>query len=640
MFLGSYMTTRCMLVFFAVFLLCVPVRPEEFPVYYSSDSSSIEFDETGKQEEIILQGNVKIVLRDTTILCNSARFNRATGDITAEGPLSVQTSQGTFKTDYITYNINEKSGVLLNASFSMPPLYGRADKIEKKEAFTILDNGYITTCDLEKPHYRVSAESIEYVQDDYIRAKKMKLTFGEKFSVLYLPRFTFDVKNKEAPFIAGPGYSTRIGKTLDITFSQRAVRETDAVVKERLSLGSEALGLGLEFFSNEGGYSSSGFVCNRWEGGLEAGGLLEFGKSYSSHLGTGRVIIDWRWMYNEEFFNDFFHSEFIEKSKNYNYFSFTHNLWKSILNLNIRESADEDFLEVERLPELQFYTPYLQIADLPLFIENDFRLTRFYKGGEDYLRTVGISTLKSKKDMEFLTFAPYLSLGGVNYHMSSAEDKLNLMGEIGTRISTTLKRETAGYTGYFTPAISLFYRGLDYKPGEIEPFDVIEGWDDGKFVSLQTEWFFMENDASYLGRISFENPYSIDRGEFDGSFLRYDLKLTPQIYIEGENEWDLNKTAYKFGVNDIVMEKGRYNYSLGNRYNEEDDTSGIATRFEHTVSQNWRYAVEAQYDINSGSLTRKGIEIWRKLHCWEMNIRIYADEDDYSFFILVYPIFL
>ncbi len=625
---------------FVLFLLCSSGISEDFPIYYSSDISKIELNRDGEPGEIILQGNVKVLFQNTTITCDKAKFNRITGDITAEGSLSVQTPQGLFNADSITYNLYEEKGVLLNVSFSSPPLYGKANKAEKKESLVVLDRGYITTCDLEKPHYRISAERIEYVQDDYIKAERMKLIFGERFSLLYLPRFTLDVKRKEAPFIVGPRYSKRIGEKIDFIFSHRAGEKTDAVVRERISLGSEGWGLGLETFSDKTGYSSSGFVHNRWDDrGIEAGGFAEFGRSYSSPRGNGRVILDWRWMYDNKFFNDFFNDEFIKKSKTYNYFSYTHNFGNTILNLNFRESASEDFLKVEKLPELQLHTPYVQLGEIPLFLENDLCLTNFYTEEENCIRAMDILTVKGRKNAGYLTFAPYVSLGGVSYNSDVYGDRFNLVREVGTKVSATVKKSARRYTGYFTPAVSLFYRGINYKRGEIKPFDRIEEWDDGRFLNLQTDWAFMGRDG-YLGRISIDNAYSFDTDEFDRSFLKYDLQLTPHIYVEGENEWDINDERYRFGVNDIVFQYGRYDYSIGNRYNEEDDTSGIAGRFEHRVNQNWRYALEMQYDINSGSFTRKSFEVWKKLHCWEMNFSLTVDENDFSFFIIAYPIFL
>lgn len=628
---------------FASFLLCFVGLAEDVPVYYSAESSNINFTDAGEPEEIFLQGNVKIVFEDITILCEEAKFNIVTGEITVEEPVLVEIPEGTFKAGYLTYNINEEKGVLSNSSFSIPPLYGKSNKVHREGGSIILENGYMTSCDQEHPHFRISAEKMEYVKNDYIRAEKMRLTFGKNFSVFYFPRYTIDVSKgeaKESPVTIKPAYNSDIGKSVDFIFSHKRGRESDTLLKERISVGTEGLGFGLETLSERKGFNGSGFIFNRWGNNyLEPGGLFEFGKGYDSRPGPGRIIVDWRWMDDNEFFNDFFPEEFLQKSKTYNYLSYTHNFTAGILNLNLRHSAGEDFLEVEKRPELQFYTPLIKIYDLPVFLENDLRLTNFHKKDEDYVRMMDILTVKGKKDAGYLTFAPYVSIGGINYHSDVDEDRFNLLREFGGKISTTLKKDHTGWMEYFTPSISFFYRGLDYEPGEIETFDRIERWNDGKFVNLQTDWFFAGDEGS-PGRISLENIYSLDRGQFEGNLLRYEIRITPKLSIEGEDEWDITDMDYRFGVNDLIYQSGKYSYSLGNRYDDESDSSGIVGRFTHLVNENWRYTLGLQYDVNEGSFTRESLEVWRKLHCWELNIRLSDKDGDFSFFFIAYPIFL
>ncbi len=622
----------------ASFLLCSAVLAEDVPVYYNSESSSVEFTSAGEPKEIILQDKVKIIFKDITVFCEKAKLNRLTGDITAEGPLTVEAPEGIFKAEYLTYNTNEERGIISNPSFSMPPLYGKAEKVCKEEGRVILERGYITTCDLKNPHFRISAERMEYVKDDYIRAERMRLTFGRKFSVFYFPRFTIDARTKEAPVTISPGYSSRIGETADFIFSHRLGKDSDSLLKERLSIGRKGLGFGLETLSRKEGFGGSAFAYKRWDKDwLEPGGYFELGRSYDSRTGPGRIIIDWRWMYGDEFFNDFFREEFLTKSKTYNYLSCTHDFTPGILNINVRHNAGEDFLKVEKLPELQFYTPPVKIGNSPVFIENDMRLTNFHKEDKDHFRMMDILTLEGRKNAGHLTLTPYATVGGIDYRSDSCEDKFNLLREFGAKASMSLKKNHGRYTEYFVPSFSFFYRGLDYEPGEIESFDRIEKLSDGKFAGMRTEWFFT-GDEGYLGRISLENIYSLDREKFEESNLKYDVKITPQFSIEGENEWDITNTEYTFGVNDLVFHSGKYDYSVGNRYDDESGTSGIMGRFMHTVNENWRYALGLQYDINEGSFTRKSVEVWRKLHCWELNFKVSADEKDYSFYVTAYPI--
>lgn len=294
-------------------------------------------------------------------------------------------------------------------------------------------------------------------------------------------------------------------------------------------------------------------------------------------------------------------------------------------------------MKVEKLPEMQFYTPLFRIGDSPVFIENDLRFTNFRSEGENYLRMMDVITVKGRKDAGYLAFSPYLSAGGINYRSDLHDDRFNLVRELGVKSTAVLKKDGGKYTSYLIPSVSLFYRGLDYKPGEIGIFDGIERLDDGKFAAFGAEWF-LAGDAGYTGRVSLENVYSFDRGEFEESRLKYDLQITPLIFIEGENEWNFADREYRFGVNDLVFRSGRNGYSMGNRYDRESGTSGISGKFSRVVDENWRFAMGVQYDIHSGGFSRKTFEVWRKLHCWEVNFEVSSDDEDFSFFVTAYPI--
>jgi hypothetical protein len=237
-----------------------------------------------------------------------------------------------------------------------------------------------------------------------------------------------------------------------------------------------------------------------------------------------------------------------------------------------------------------------------------------------------------------LSVSSYMSAAGVNYS-GSAEDKFNFVREAGVKLSAAMKKQHGGYAEYFSPSLSLLYRGLDYKAGEIEYFDGLERLSDGTFVNLGLDWFF-HGAAGYLGRISVENVYDIDNVEFDGNFLKYDAKINRYFYVEGQNEFNLSEGEYRFGVNDLIADFGKYSFSVGNRYDEESGISGIEGRFAQTLNENWRYSIGAQFDIESGGFSRTRLDLWRKLHCWEMHLKISADEDDFSFYLTAYPLLL
>ncbi|MCM8830278.1 MAG: hypothetical protein NC824_04690, partial [Candidatus Omnitrophica bacterium] len=77
--------------------------------------------------------------------------------------------------------------------------------------------------------------------------------------------------------------------------------------------------------------------------------------------------------------------------------------------------------------------------------------------------------------------------------------------------------------------------------------------------------------------------------------------------------------------------------SIGNRYDEENDISGVQGRLSYVINEIWRYSTGIQYDVNSESIPRASLEVWHKIHCWELNISISGNKDDISFFIMIYP---
>ena len=612
--------------------------PEQsIPVYYTADRLEVLFDSAGDSEEVNLQGNVKIAFEDIILRCDSATFEKNTGNIFAQKNLFIETLQGNIKADNITYNLNDRTGVILNAVFSSPPFYGKAEKLEKDGDVLYIVKGYITTCDNENPHYKILAERIKYVKDEYFQAQRMRFVLGEKFSVFYFPRYTVDAKTKEPFVMAKPAHTSYAGENLEIVFAQRTGINQDAVAKERILVGTKGCGAGAGLYSDTQGYRYEGFLFKRWgEGDIEPALFWELLKNYGSDYGGGAFLVDWRYVDNNAFFYDFFHSDYIAKSKTYNYLSFTHNLGQNMFNFNLRDSAEDDFLKIDKFPEIRFSTPFFPIGGSRVFLGNDFQFTNFYKEDDNYIRILDMLTLKQQIQTGVLTVSPYLSLGGVEY-LWEEEDKFNFVREAGVGFSSLLKKEHKSFTEYFAPVITCFYRELDYNKGDLEYFDFIEQMESGYFVNIGIDWFFKkEND--YMGRVSLGNLYDIEKDRFSVASLKYDIKLTPSVYIEGKNEWDISGKKYLLGVNDIIFNSGKSSYAIGGRYDNESNISGIEGRFGYRSNEFWRYSLGLQYDVNDANIAKTSFNLWRKLHCWELNLSVSASRDDVSFFVMIYPL--
>ncbi|MCK9265681.1 hypothetical protein M0P98_02180 [bacterium] len=632
----KFITSFLILVFL---FFCSSLFPAGKTIYYTSDNLNVEFDESSEPYKFILSGNVKVVLDDINIICNEAIFNQSTGEINIEGVVDVETIEGTFRAESFFYNVYQEEGVMLNSTFKVPPLYGKAEKVERDKTTLFLYKGYITSCDKENPHYRLAVEKIKYVHKDYLKAEKMKLFLGEKFAVFYFPRITIDYKTKSSPFLISTGHTSRVGKTLEMIFNHRVSETSDISLATKVNIGTKSIGAGPEVVSEDKNFKLSAFLSYQFDKGeFEYGGFTELSKPFSLSSIPFNVIIDWRWMYDKDFFYDFFKDTYYNKSRTYNHIALTKNFESGIFHIGFRDSAGDDFLNIEKIPELRFYTPILKVPQTPIYLENDFRITNFYKDKEYTLRSVESLTLSTRNESGYFVFSPYISLAGVDYR-NSEENRLNLLGEIGLKSSILLKREETDFVGYLNPSFSLLYRTAKYNKDKLEYFDRVENINNGLYAKTALDWSIWRYEK-YPQIISFENLYNITNKDFEETTLKYDFKITKNISLLGDNQWDMVKGKYVFGANDMVVDYKDKQFSFGTRYDEQGDISGINAGFNHSVGSSWKYAINLCYDVNDASFNRRTIEIWKKLHCWELNMKIRKNDEDFSFYIFLSPIFL
>ena len=607
------------------FVLYFSIFCEE--IKYKADNMKISFDENGDIEKVFLEGNVVILYKDLIIKTEKATYEKRENKIEFENGGEILSDIGEIEADYILYSLDEEKGIVYNARFKSEPFYGKAEKIESEKNFLIIENGYITTCSLEKPHYRISAEKIEFKKNEYIRGEKMKIILGEKFNVFYFPKYTMDLKTKKPFFAPSFGYKTRLGSTISLIFNHKIKEEKDYLMSEDFLFGTKGFGFGLGFSSEKNNTYFNSLFFKKWEDDeIQPGGYFEMNKNFKETY----FLIDWRWMYDNEFFSDFFKEEFLKKSKMYNYFSIIRPAGKGIFGLTIRENAREDILNVEKVPEIRYFLPYYPLSSIPVYFTYDFRFTNFYKEKENYLRILNDFDFTFKKNFDYFTLKPYFSLSAINY-LNSDFNKFNFITETGINFSSIFTNRNIS----FIPSFSFYTRTVNQKPENLIKFDEFEEKNNGNFFGINLKWD-LNSETDLTGDIEIENEYDIGRNSFGNIFLKYEFE-NKRFKIEGDNEYDIENKLYKFGVNSISYEKEKYKFSIGTRFENESDTSGIETWFEQKLKNDWRYRIGFFYDFDSEKLTNQTYEIWKNIHCLTIDFRISKDEKNFSFYVFVLP---
>lgn len=610
--------------FFIIFLFfSISLFSDE--IKYKADEMRVIFDENGEIEKILLSGNVLIFYKDITIKTEKGIYDRKSGEIECENGGEILSNMGEIRADYFKYNIVEEKGLIYNAKFKSEPFYGKGEKIERKGDFFIIENGYITTCELEKPHYRLGAGKIEFLKDNYIRVEKMKVIFGENFPVFYFPKYTIDLKTKKPFFSPSFNYKTRIGSTVILTFNHKVNEKKDYILSEDLLVGNKGYGAGFGFSSEKNNIEFDSLFFKRWEDETEKGGFLKFNKNFKNFS----LLCDWRWMENRDFFVDFFKDEFLRKSKMYNYFSVQSEMGKGILGLSFREDAREEILNVEKLPELRYFLPYIQFSNVSFYFTYDFRFTNFYKEDENYFRVLNFFDFSYKKDFNYFTLKPFFSISFLNYFGNF--DKFNYIGESGINFSTILSNNRV----FFIPNFSFYSRIVNHKPENLINFDEFEEKNNGNFLKTNLRWE-TDSDTSLSLNLEIENEYDIGRNKFGNLFLKYEFgKGNFKIY--GDNEFEIENERYEFGVNSLSYEKEKYKFEVGTRYEDESDIFGIEAWYQQKIKNDWQYRIGLFYDFDSKEILNQTYEVWKRVHCLTFDLRITKDRDNFSFYFFVFP---
>jgi LPS-assembly protein len=158
--------------------------PSKEPIVVNGDK--VEY--FHEQRQVVGTGNISIIYKDVVLTCDRIKVYLDTREAIAEGNVKVTQKGAYFTGDRINYNFDTKKGTVLQGYINAKPFYGKAEEVDKvanKEQFN-LAKGYITTCDLDKPHYRLQARQVLIYLNDKVVAKHMVLFIGDT-PVFYWP---------------------------------------------------------------------------------------------------------------------------------------------------------------------------------------------------------------------------------------------------------------------------------------------------------------------------------------------------------------------------------------------------------------------------------------------------------------------
>lgn len=395
---------------------------KELPVRCTGDSVTYV-----KEENTIYgKGNVEIGYEDNYIRADSVKVNIKTKEAEAEGRVIVSDGVNVFMGDRVQYNFDTGKAEVDGISSRMDPWFAKGEEGKKitKELYHV-KNGYMTTCDYEKPHYRMKARDINIYPGDKVVMKHIVFYWGN-VPMFYWPYYTRSLKDERSHWTIIPGYNEKFGAFLLTGYTMwwenflggrlEPMVRLDWYEKRGWAAGLYAKykykdkiqSLIRSYFIDDKAYVRDGEKVREKRGRYSMDYIQQITK-YT------RGILELNWLSDPDIVMDFSRDEFKDEIQTENYINIARTTPLYQLSLMLKKRFHKFYTDLERLPELTFNFIEHKIGDTNLLYTGSagigYLSQKFSEssGGSDYSSTRFDTTHQlryPKKYFGWLNFIP------------------------------------------------------------------------------------------------------------------------------------------------------------------------------------------------------------------------------------------
>jgi len=645
-----------------------------------------------QEGKVVAKGNVKMKSEDTEIFCQEAVYD-ANGNIAyIEGDVKIIKGESILYGQDGFYDFNTHNAEMGDIRAKDAPFYGATtygSKIEKEKY--ILKRGYITTCDLDAPHYRLVSKKITVYPGDRVTARHVVLKVGD-LPLFYLPYMSQSLKDNQFSANVVPGRSDEWGIFALTRWRYTINREhrgnifTDWYTRRGLGLGITHKVENTNFGQGLFKYYSIQDYLYELEGQYA---LFDTYPSRSSipskRLNDDRYKAQFSWQgepipdlsitsefnkFSDEFFmKDFFELEYEEDSSPPSYLLINYSLPGSSLSLRTEGRVNRFLGGIEYLPQLEWDFYKKNIAQSKFYFESSDKLGNLniatvHSGvGNRAVRFHSKNILSYSDKIRWLRINPSIGATSNFYSRNAAgEDNIwNIGPEIGTTLSTKLYKyflnqkwslfgekidemrhiltPEATYTYTFEPTI--------FNGDSVFSFDEDDSLSRGESVIFTLTNKLQARNKKRTWDFIYFSPavtYSInpEGGESRFTTITSDFEIYPKegISLTSEATYDIDiRRVRTFNV-DLTfrgkmkvfeageeVEKDKYTFTYGHRYSRQSSTQGTLD-FSYQLTPKLQIKNYFRYEYNTGDLQEQQHKLRVDLHCWWMDIGIGRNRRD------------
>lgn len=166
-------------------------------------AQNIRFDKDA--DVVTAVGEVVITYKDLSITAERVHIAVKERHMVAEGNVEVKQGDAIFYGDELTYDFKSEQGLLQPMRLEIRgegiegAIFGGSQQLKIDGDKQTVHCGTLTTCDREKPHYYFSANTLEYLPDEYVIMRHV-IYYEGKIPLLYWPYLYISLKDDESNF--------------------------------------------------------------------------------------------------------------------------------------------------------------------------------------------------------------------------------------------------------------------------------------------------------------------------------------------------------------------------------------------------------------------------------------------------------
>lgn len=662
----------------------VAVAPGEQPALSQAPSQPVEL--TGdsieyKAEEgkFVASGNVFLKQNSTSLYCDRLEFYRDKKEAQASGNVVLESDQGTVWADKAFYNFDTKRGDFTRARVMAKPIFGYATHIIKvRENYYILSDGWLSTSDYDDPEYKIRSNKIELMLGDKAVATGSTMILGG-VPVMYLPKYTQDLRDNKPHIRVIPGYKKEFGGYLLTSYRVRPTEKIETTYHmDYRELKDLAWGVDVKYDPTAIG---QGLIRTYYtnERTVHAGRLWDKHTPPTTELERYRV--EWRHkldidpttsfiaqyykLSDNTFLKEYFEKEYRADSSPETFALLSKSYERAMASVRVDARANRFDSTVQRLPEVNLTFNNQPIADTGFYFKSSNTAVNLTKEeavpSDNQNHTMRFDTdneVSRPFKVSFLEFRPFAGTEQTYYSRTLNKGDYNSVRGIfrtGTDVSTKFYRVyDVNYNKYgielnklrhvWTPTVAYLYQhaptvGSD-KLFNYDATDVkhtLHRFSPGLGSVFQTKRNGQSVDI--LRSLLSTDYYMSDNKEINGLLNRRggwgDVKLDNELYVNKyvvfhQDATYSNEERHIQTVNaDLyIRDDKKWEFDIGRRYTYQDDDL-LTTQWSYIFNPKWRTVIYDQWNIATGDWKEQQYAVVRDLHSWEVEFA-FKNKNDYD----------